>query len=152
MPTISHRASLPIVAHPLFDTSLNCNQAMALFLLVPCLLSLLLSLTCHVDAAQWHDCGSQHVPVTVKNVTMLPDPPVSGSDFTVVLPAVTAARIQSGVVRVSVAYYGWPVYTSTVQLCDKTPCPVLPGPFTFSNEQPLPFLTPAVSTALPLLL
>ncbi|CAI7913955.1 unnamed protein product, partial [Closterium sp. NIES-54] len=26
-PTISHRASLPIVAHPLFDTSLNCNQA-----------------------------------------------------------------------------------------------------------------------------
>ncbi|CAI7893337.1 unnamed protein product, partial [Closterium sp. NIES-53] len=116
---------------------------MALFLLVPCLLSLLLSLTCHVDATQWHDCGSQHVPVTVKNVTMLPDPPVSGSDFTVVLPAVTAARIQSGVVRVSVAYYGWPVYTSTVQLCDKTPCPVLPGPFTFSNEQPLPFLTPA---------
>ncbi|CAI5531300.1 unnamed protein product, partial [Closterium sp. Naga37s-1] len=116
---------------------------MALLLLVPCLLALLLSLTCHVDAAQWHDCGSQHVPVTVKNVTMLPDPPVAGSDFTVVLPAVTAARIQSGVVRVSVAYYGWPVYTSTVQLCDKTPCPVLPGAFTFSNQQPLPFLTPA---------
>ncbi|CAI5970782.1 unnamed protein product, partial [Closterium sp. NIES-65] len=120
---------------------------MALLLLVPCLLSLVLaiaiSLTCHVNAAQWHDCGSQHVAVTVKNVTMLPDPPVAGSDFTVVLPAVTATCIQSGVVRVSVAYYGWPVYTSTVQLCDKTPCPVLPGAFTFSNQQPLPFLTPA---------
>ncbi|GJP59532.1 hypothetical protein CLOP_g12437 [Closterium sp. NIES-67] len=112
-------------------------------LVVSWLLSLLLSLTSHVDAAQWQDCGSGHVPVTVQNVTMLPDPPVSGSEFTVVLPAVTGERIQSGVVRVTVAYYGWPVYASNVQLCAKTLCPVLPGEFTFSNSQPLPYITPA---------
>ena len=56
--------------------------------------------------------------------------------------------ITGGTVVVIVSFLGIPVHIETDPLCTKTECPVAAGDdFVFTNSQPLPAVTPAVSTA-----
>eukprot|EP00245_Coleochaete_scutata_P004754 TRINITY_DN1768_c0_g1_i1.p1 TRINITY_DN1768_c0_g1~~TRINITY_DN1768_c0_g1_i1.p1 ORF type:complete len:203 (-),score=33.70 TRINITY_DN1768_c0_g1_i1:28-636(-) len=92
---------------------------------------------------RWSSCGPKHVPVTVLNVTMVPDPAVAGEDMTFVLPAKSGESLAGGWVYVSVFFHGVPVHLERDNLCVKTPCPVPAGIFTFTNAQGLPDVTPA---------
>ena len=56
--------------------------------------------------------------------------------------------ITGGTVVVIVSFLGIPVHIETDPLCTKTECPVAAGDdFVFTNSQPLPSVTPAVSDA-----
>ena len=48
---------------------------------------------------------------------------------------------------VAVAYRGLPIYTEEKDLCDRTKCPVQPGPLSLKYEQYLPPIAPPVSAA-----
>ena len=53
--------------------------------------------------------------------------------------------VSSGTVDVAVAYRGLPIYTEEKDLCDRTKCPVQPGPLSLKYEQYLPSIAPPVS-------
>ena len=53
--------------------------------------------------------------------------------------------VSSGTVDVAVAYRGLPIYTEEKDLCDRTKCPVQPGPLSLKYEQYLPPIAPPVS-------
>ena len=55
--------------------------------------------------------------------------------------------VSSGTVDVAVAYRGLPIYTEEKDLCDRTKCPVQPGPLSLKYEQYLPPIAPPVSAA-----
>lgn len=42
------------------------------------------------------------------------------------------------------AYHGFPIYSESKDLCDKTDCPVKKGPVTVALEEPFPIITPPV--------
>eukprot|EP00270_Netrium_digitus_P019223 TRINITY_DN7546_c0_g1_i2.p1 TRINITY_DN7546_c0_g1~~TRINITY_DN7546_c0_g1_i2.p1 ORF type:complete len:272 (+),score=49.77 TRINITY_DN7546_c0_g1_i2:24-818(+) len=110
--------------------------------LLPSLLLLLLPGMPTGSTLTWSSCGKDGLPVQIVNVTMEPDPAVSGSDFTFQMPAVSSTDIQGGSVHILVFFHGIPLHTEKDDLCIKTTCPVSPGDFLFTNSQNLPRITP----------
>ena len=53
-------------------------------------------------------------------------------------------EIGSGSLDISVAYHGFPIYSQSQDLCDKTACPVKKGPVKVALEEPFPIITPPV--------
>ena len=53
-------------------------------------------------------------------------------------------EIAAGTLDISVAYHGFPIYSESKDLCDKTECPVKKGPVKVALEEPFPIITPPV--------
>lgn len=93
--------------------------------------------------SEWHLCDKRaNYDVVVRNVTINPDPVVSGEEMTIIVPAYTEKEMAKGSVIVSVAFHGVPVHTERIDLCDRLQCPITPGDFVLSNTQVLPGITP----------
>lgn len=108
------------------------------------LLALAGTFWCAQAALEWKDCGdTSDRLVKVKNITMLPDPAVSGKEFTLSIPAISEKALTGGTVTVKVFLFGFPIHTESDSLCKKTACPVGPGEFSLTNTQSLPWITPA---------
>lgn len=57
-------------------------------------------------------------------------------------------EISAGSLDISVAYHGFPIYSESKDLCEKTDCPVKKGPVKVALEEPFPIITPPVSLIL----
>lgn len=60
-------------------------------------------------------------------------------------------EIAAGTLDISVAYHGFPIYSESKDLCDKTECPVKKGPVKVALEEPFPIITPPVQILLNIL-
>eukprot|EP00246_Nothoceros_aenigmaticus_P006380 TRINITY_DN19228_c0_g1_i1.p1 TRINITY_DN19228_c0_g1~~TRINITY_DN19228_c0_g1_i1.p1 ORF type:complete len:171 (+),score=28.08 TRINITY_DN19228_c0_g1_i1:103-615(+) len=93
-------------------------------------------------ASSWSMCDSKTYPVTVKNVSVAPDPVISGSEANFWIPATADREIQGGTVRITVYFHNIPVHTEKDDICSKTTCPIKPGEFALQNSEVLPEITP----------
>lgn len=93
--------------------------------------------------SDWQLCDKHaNYDVVVKNVTINPDPVVSGEEMTFIVPAYTGKEIKGGSVVASVSFHGITVHTEKNNICDRARCPIAPGVFVLDNTQILPGLTP----------
>ncbi|KAG0586263.1 hypothetical protein KC19_2G076900 [Ceratodon purpureus] len=93
--------------------------------------------------SDWHVCDRHaNYDILVKNVTINPDPVVSGEEMTFMVPAYTAKEITGGSVIVSVSFHGVTVHTERNDICEKAACPIAPGEFVLKNTEVLPGITP----------
>eukprot|EP00246_Nothoceros_aenigmaticus_P007113 TRINITY_DN20748_c0_g1_i1.p1 TRINITY_DN20748_c0_g1~~TRINITY_DN20748_c0_g1_i1.p1 ORF type:complete len:179 (+),score=15.83 TRINITY_DN20748_c0_g1_i1:113-649(+) len=92
--------------------------------------------------SSWSLCDSKPYPITVKGVTVVPDPVVSGSEANFRVPATTDQEIQGGTVIITVYFHSIPVHSERDDLCAKTKCPIKPGDFVLENSEVLPKITP----------
>lgn len=62
--------------------------------------------------------GSKRVPVRVEDVEMLPDPPMSGHNFTLLLPAETSEipTLTCALLSLVKAYCSWPRPVNSIRL------------------------------------
>jgi len=93
--------------------------------------------------SDWQLCDEHaNYDIMVKNVSINPDPVVSGEEMTFVVPAYSEKEITGGSVVVSVSFHGITVHTEQSNICDKAQCPIAPGVFVLDNTQVLPGITP----------
>jgi hypothetical protein len=55
-------------------------------------------------------------------------------------------KITGGAVVITVSFHGVPVHAERNDICSRAECPIAPGDFTLENTQPLPRITPPVSS------
>jgi len=112
-------------------------------LLAVLLVASLASLAIAAKPSDWHLCDKHaNYAVVVKNVTISPDPVVSGEDATFIVPAYTEKEITAGEVVVTVSFHGVPVHVERDDICNKAECPIAPGDFVLKNTEVLPGFTP----------
>nr|XP_024385765.1 putative phosphatidylglycerol/phosphatidylinositol transfer protein DDB_G0278295 [Physcomitrium patens]PNR46598.1 hypothetical protein PHYPA_013717 [Physcomitrium patens] len=93
--------------------------------------------------SDWKLCDSHaNYDVVLKNVSVSPDPVISGEDVTFIVPAYTKKDITKGSVVVSVSFHGITVHTERSDICSKARCPIPPGEFVLENTEILPGFTP----------
>eukprot|EP00798_Chlamydomonas_sp_ICE-L_P016883 gene16883-23158_t len=91
----------------------------------------------------WQPCEGPARRTSVKNVVLLPDPPVIGSPATFSVTAeIAGAEIPHGAVDITVSYGGVDIYSMEEDLCTKTSCPIMPGSFTMTIIEDLPPIAP----------
>ncbi|EFJ42088.1 hypothetical protein VOLCADRAFT_77249 [Volvox carteri f. nagariensis] len=94
------------------------------------------------DKMTWAPCDEGQTAFTPSSVTLSPDPPVIGSAATFVISGNIESELQGGSVDMVVSFFGFPIYSSTSDLCSKTTCPVPAGPISLTLEELLPPIAP----------
>jgi hypothetical protein len=91
-------------------------------------------------AIQWKKCAEGQADI--KSVTLSPDPPSAGDMIKFDIEATSKIQVDSGEVDVAVMYKGLPIYSESKDLCERTECPVKPGPLSLAYDQYLPPIVP----------
>ncbi|CAL8471294.1 g10836 [Coccomyxa elongata] len=94
------------------------------------------------SAFSWKPCTDVESKSSIKDVGLTPDPPFPGSTAQFTIDATADVEIAAGTLDISVAYHGFPIYSESKDLCDKTECPVKKGPVKVALEEPFPIITP----------
>ncbi|CAK7342087.1 unnamed protein product [Dovyalis caffra] len=111
-------------------------------LVAPLLISLCLIVPL-TQASKFQYCDkNKDYAVKVTGVKISPNPVKGGKPATFTISATTNEKITGGILRVSVRYFGLPVYSEDHDLCVETSCPVTGGNFVVSHSQELPGFTP----------
>ncbi|KAK9827503.1 hypothetical protein WJX74_006299 [Apatococcus lobatus] len=101
---------------------------------------LLLSLLCSAFAFHWKECGEGQTHIT--SVSLQPDPPVAGSPADFGIKGESGVEVDEGTMSLAVAFMGFPIWSQTFDLCDRTSCPVKKGPVELAVQEYLPPITP----------
>ncbi|EIE19635.1 hypothetical protein COCSUDRAFT_54568 [Coccomyxa subellipsoidea C-169] len=107
-----------------------------------CIALLCISLLHSCAAFSWKPCTDVESKSSIKDVDLTPDPPFPGSTAKFTIDATADVEIGSGSLDISVAYHGFPIYSQSQDLCEKTACPVKKGPVIVALEEPFPIITP----------
>ncbi|GIL59600.1 hypothetical protein Vafri_14342 [Volvox africanus] len=94
------------------------------------------------DKMTWAPCDEGLTAFTPSSVTLSPDPPVIGSAATFVITGTIDTELQGGSVDMTVSFSGFPIFSSSSDLCTKTTCPVPAGPISLTLEELLPPIAP----------
>ncbi|GIL78491.1 hypothetical protein Vretimale_19238 [Volvox reticuliferus] len=94
------------------------------------------------DKMTWAPCDEGLTAFTPSSVTLSPDPPVIGSAATFVITGNIDKELQGGSVDMVVSFSGFPIFSSSSDLCTKTACPVPAGPISLTLEELLPPIAP----------
>ncbi|CAG9462986.1 unnamed protein product [Pedinophyceae sp. YPF-701] len=109
------------------------------------LAALVLALAAPVaHAIEWSRCDD-NPDVSVDNVTFQPDPAKAGSDIDIHLLGTSglSTPVSAGTVKIVVKFRGkFQVLDETDDICDRTTCPLMPGPVDIAAKQKLPPITP----------
>ncbi|KAK9849124.1 hypothetical protein WJX84_009227 [Apatococcus fuscideae] len=100
----------------------------------------LLSICSSAHAVNWKECGEGKTKIS--SVTLTPDPPVAGSMADFGIKGDSGIDVSAGTLSLAVAFMGFPIWSETKDLCERTQCPVKKGPVELAVQEYLPPLTP----------
>mmetsp|Transcript_31576 Transcript_31576/g.102923 ORF Transcript_31576/g.102923 Transcript_31576/m.102923 type:complete len:174 (+) Transcript_31576:3-524(+) len=90
---------------------------------------------------QWKKCMLSP-PIHPRNLTLTPEPAKVGQPLTLVVEARAHVPLASGICHVNISFAGAPIWTTHVDLCSMTTCPIKAGPLTLTYQESLPKVLP----------
>lgn len=100
----------------------------------------LLTITGSAVAFNWKECGEGQTHIS--SVSLQPDPPVAGTTANFGIKGESGIEVDGGTLSLAVAFMGFPIWSETKDLCDRTTCPVKKGPVELAVQEYLPPITP----------
>jgi len=97
-------------------------------------------------ATEWKLCDKGQGTFLISDHTFIPDPPIRGENFTVIVDGTLQNQVTDGRMKVTIRldkfpirWYDWDICTLSME----DHCPVGPGPATFKMELPIWSIVPA---------
>lgn len=100
-------------------------------------LSFLVILSCALGFS-WESCGEG--TLTVENLSLSPNDPKIGDDVQIIGNGTLSSQVTQGKVSLSVTLDGFKIYSTDVDICDETSCPIPAGPIALNESISVPSL------------
>lgn len=112
------------------------------------LVFIVMTLVAFCRATQWSSCNATST-MKIQNVSVLPDPPKSGANVTLIGYGTLSSQVSQGTLVFSVSYWisgiGWrliPGFPMSFNVCNFVTCPLNTGQVSLKRTIYVPLITP----------